>query len=123
MTRRPNLAIHLLSVILVCVCATADAQSAKECQEGDPLGSTYLGNKSVTTSGLSCQVWSTSIPHKHQYTDLGDHNHCRNPDKSFDGGVWCYTTDLNRRRKYVQSQPVLTVLRREILWVRTTLGL
>ena len=96
MTRPPNLALHLLSVIFVCFCAvTADAQ--KECQEGDPLGATYLGKKSVTASGLSCQVWATSTPHKHQYTDQGDHNHCRNPDESFDGGVWCYTTDPNKR--------------------------
>ena len=95
MARPPNLALDLFSVILVCVCATG--QSAKECQEGDPLGATYLGKKSVTASGLTCQVWSTSIPHKHQYTDLGDHNHCRNPEDSFDEGVWCYTTDPNKR--------------------------
>ena len=88
---------YLLSAALVSFCASANTQTPKECQEGNPLGANYFGKKSVTASGLTCQKWSASEPHRHQYTDVGDHNHCRNPDESFDGGVWCYTTDPNKR--------------------------
>ena len=99
MPRTPNLppAPYLLSAALVCLYASANTQTPKECQEGNPLGANYFGKKSVTASGLTCQKWSASEPHRHQYTDVGDHNHCRNPDESFDGGVWCYTTDPNKR--------------------------
>ena len=63
-------------------------QDDDECQEGNPLGSSYLGRVNVTASGMTCQVWSASQPHEHSHTDLGKHNHCRNPD-GYHGGVWC----------------------------------
>ena len=67
-----------------------------ECQEGNPLGASYSGRMNVTTSGATCQVWAVTEPHKHDYTEVGEHNHCRNPDGLI-GGVWCYTTDPEKQ--------------------------
>ena len=106
MTKSPKLSPHLLSVAFAIVYVGAvGLQSAKECQEGSPMGASYLGKKNVTTSGLICQSWSSSKPHEHQYDEVGDHNFCRNPDSSWDGGVWCYTTDPKKRWE-VCSVPV-----------------
>ena len=79
-------------------------QDDNECQEGDPLGASYLGRMNVTASGRTCQVWAASQPHEPKYTDVGkvgdteagEHNHCRNPNGEL-GGVWCYTTDPDER--------------------------
>ena len=48
-------------------------------------------------SGRTCQVWAASQPHEHKYADVGEHNYCRNPSPNFHGGVWCYTTDPDKR--------------------------
>ena len=70
----------------------------RECQEGSPPGVSYSGRMNVTLSGRTCQVWSTSEPHEHDYTDLGEHNYCRNPDGDH-RGAWCHTTDPYRLRE------------------------
>ena len=44
-------------------------------------------------------MWSTSQPHEHPLTGVGEHNHCRNPTRD-PQGVWCYTTDPDRRWEY-----------------------
>ena len=66
------------------------------CQEGDPLGVSYVGSTNSTSSGRVCQVWAASQPHEHTNTHVGDHNECRNPDGD-QGGVWCYITDPDKR--------------------------
>ena len=33
------------------------SQGNPECQEGNPLGASYLGSMNVTTSGRTCQAW------------------------------------------------------------------
>ena len=63
--------------------------------EGGVNGEDYEGNVAKTVSGLECQKWSEQKPHKHKFSDLGEHNFCRNPDDH--KGVWCYTTDKNKR--------------------------
>ena len=55
-------------------------------------GKEYQGTANTTLGGLTCQAWSAQEPHGHGYSDLGDHNYCRNPDDD-PLGVWCYTTD------------------------------
>ena len=75
------------------------SQGNPECQEGNPLGASYLGSMNVTTSGRTCQAWSAKEPHETDYAGLGEHNHCRNPDGG-SGGVWCYTTDPDKRWEY-----------------------
>ena len=75
------------------------SQGNPECQEGIPLGGTYSGRVNVTASGRTCQVWAAREPSEHDYTDyteVGEHNHCRNPDGDL-GGVWCYTTDPEKQ--------------------------
>ena len=71
-------------------------QGNHECQDGNPLGINYVGGVNVTVSGRDCQVWAASEPHEHWYTDVGEHNHCRNPNE-LSLGVWCYTTDPDKR--------------------------
>ena len=41
-----------------------------------------------------------SQPHDHQFTNVGDHNYCRNPVGSPHFGVWCKTSDPNIREDY-----------------------
>ena len=66
------------------------SQKNQECQEGNPPGASYSGRMNVTASGRTCQVWAATKPHEHDYTKVGEHNHCRNPNGDL-GGVWCYT--------------------------------
>jgi hypothetical protein len=44
-------------------------------------GSNYKGKISKTASGIVCQEWAKSEPHRHGYTKklAEDSNHCRNP--------------------------------------------
>ena len=64
-------------------------------------GASYIGNISVTVSGLTCQPWYSQQPHAYQFHDVSlfpdftlqdAANFCRNPgiDKS---SPWCFTTD------------------------------
>ena len=76
-----------------------------ECQEGIPLGASYSGRVNVTSSGRTCQAWSTTQPHDHPFTELGDHNYCRNPSGDLIG-VWCFTTDPDVSWEYCHSVPV-----------------
>ena len=75
------------------------SQGDNECQEGNPLGANYSGKMNVTASGRTCQVWAASQPHEHDHTEVGEHNHCRNPDGD-SSGVWCYTTDPDKDWEY-----------------------
>lgn len=65
-------------------------------------GRQYTGHKSVTETGKHCQAWASQSPHSHSYTQddmypdgsvTAASNYCRNPDRNWNEGVWCYTTD------------------------------
>ncbi|XP_035690039.1 plasminogen-like [Branchiostoma floridae] len=70
---------------------------------GEPDGSDYRGNVSVTVSGKTCQRWDVEYPHTRLYwpekfPQLVE-NYCRNPDGD-EGTIWCYTTDPDTRWEY-----------------------
>jgi len=73
-----------------------------------PDGRYYVGHTSVTVNGTTCQAWSSQSPHRHsndndyQFPDgsaVAAVNYCRSPwgDRYFHTGLWCYTTDPNKR--------------------------
>ncbi|XP_060771595.1 plasminogen [Neoarius graeffei] len=72
------------------------------CVTGD--GNLYRGNISVTSSGKTCQEWSSQVPQKHSKTSENypckglENNYCRNPNK--ERSPWCYTTDPETRWEY-----------------------
>ena len=68
------------------------------CQEKSTKGRFYKGNANTTVDGIPCQKWSESTPHNHSFTDMGDHNFCRNPHGEEETQVWCFTTDPEQER-------------------------
>ncbi|XP_070547881.1 plasminogen-like [Ptychodera flava] len=81
-----------------------DLERRSECYINSDA-SDYRGRVSRTTSGKTCQKWSSQYPHSHGNTrgripnaGLGDHNHCRNPDGEPE--AWCYTTNHYTRWEY-----------------------
>ncbi|CAH1243335.1 PLG [Branchiostoma lanceolatum] len=71
-------------------------QPCADCRTGN--GMSYRGEISVTSSGRTCQAWSSQSPHPHQFppelfpTSGLDENYCRNPDGNFER-PWCLTMD------------------------------
>jgi len=61
-----------------------------------PDGRFYVGNKSVTKSGKTCQAWTSQSLYGDDLFPGGSRaaavNYCRNPFYS-PGGVWCITTN------------------------------
>ncbi|XP_029421083.1 plasminogen [Nannospalax galili] len=74
-----------------------------ECKTG--IGKGYRGTMSKTKSGVTCQKWSATFPHKPNFSpdkhpnEGLEENYCRNPD-SDEEGPWCYTTDPDKRFDY-----------------------
>lgn len=66
-------------------------------------GSEYKGCQTRTRSGRTCMNWSLQSPHKHGYRHDND-NYCRNPSASTTG-IWCYTTDPQKRWENCDALP------------------
>ena len=81
------------------ICDVPICDATYSCQEGEPLGATYVGSVNVTASGKACMGWHT-VSSSYWYLKLGEHNYCRNPGQPFSSnhgvrpkdGVWCYTS-------------------------------
>ena len=79
--------------------------SYEECDSSDIGGRDYRGYTSESSTGKTCQKWTSQEPHNHlmmsRYpnTGLGDHNFCRSPDNN-PLGPWCYTLDTETRWQY-----------------------
>uniref|UniRef100_A0A8C5LGD4 Plasminogen n=1 Tax=Jaculus jaculus TaxID=51337 RepID=A0A8C5LGD4_JACJA len=77
-----------------------------ECKIGN--GRSYRGTMSKTKTGITCQKWSATVPHRPKYTpdkypEEGlEENYCRNPDND-EQGPWCYTMDPNERYGYCDT--------------------
>uniref|UniRef100_A0A673GQU6 Hepatocyte growth factor n=1 Tax=Sinocyclocheilus rhinocerous TaxID=307959 RepID=A0A673GQU6_9TELE len=86
----------------VCLYVYCSSDFMRECIIGNGLN--YKGKRSVTKSGVQCQLWNSKMPHehnflpqKHKHRDLRE-NLCRNPDNTTTG-PWCFTTDPKMRHQ------------------------
>mmetsp|Transcript_73337 Transcript_73337/g.203492 ORF Transcript_73337/g.203492 Transcript_73337/m.203492 type:complete len:952 (-) Transcript_73337:88-2943(-) len=80
--------------------ALAGNRTASESYDME-YGEDYRGAQTRTQSGRTCQAWAAQEPHEHTTTpedypdaDLRE-NFCRNPEEA--PGIWCFTTDLEKR--------------------------
>uniref|UniRef100_A0A8C2I1V2 Hepatocyte growth factor b n=1 Tax=Cyprinus carpio TaxID=7962 RepID=A0A8C2I1V2_CYPCA len=86
----------------VCLNVCCPLDFMRECIIGSGLN--YKGKRSVTKSGVQCQLWNSKTPHehnflpqRHKHRDLQE-NLCRNPDNTTTG-PWCFTTDPKIRHQ------------------------
>ncbi|XP_072122076.1 plasminogen [Mobula birostris] len=95
------------------VAPTAEAEQVPAASEDCMIsnGETYRGTRSTTSSGRTCQNWSSMTPHFHRAYTPDSHpeaglerNYCRNPDRDL-RGPWCYTTDPDKRYDYCDNIP------------------
>ncbi|XP_066280344.1 hepatocyte growth factor-like [Branchiostoma lanceolatum] len=86
--------------------AEGDGYGQSNVCAGEPDGSDYRGNLSVTRTGKTCQRWDVDSPHcriclPEKHPELVE-NYCRNPGAD-DVTLWCYTTDPSTRWEYCNN--------------------
>ncbi|KAL5019133.1 hypothetical protein ScPMuIL_004855 [Solemya velum] len=86
-----------------------DPSIGTSCSSSDCLypDSPYMGHRTCTLSGYTCQRWDVFQPHSHNY-NVSDrfpdayisaaNNYCRDPSNT--GMPWCYTTDPGVRWQF-----------------------
>nr|XP_022312335.1 uncharacterized protein LOC111117490 [Crassostrea virginica] len=85
-------------------CEIENLTAEADCKRTN-TGWEYVGKRNITTSGRTCQTWSSDSPHSHSFNDLPE-NYCRNPDR--EPSPWCYTTDPNKRWEYCSISDCVT---------------
>ena len=85
-------------------CEIENLTAEAECKR-TKTGWEYAGKRNITTSGRTCQTWSSDSPHSHSFNDLPE-NYCRNPDR--EPSPWCYTTDPNKRWEFCSISDCVT---------------
>ena len=90
---------------------SAKSKVNTECQEGKPLGLSYIGSVDVTANGVPCRVWQPYELQDHQGVE---HNHCRNPDHD-PVGVWCYIANNTQETWGYCSVPICGSKRLKVL--------
>ena len=87
-------------VVAICLLTHLYAVTSEEsCQHKSTRGRDYSGTANTTETGNLCQRWSnvTPEPDDYDFTFVGGHNFCRNPQGSDVDQVWCYTVDKDIR--------------------------
>ncbi|XP_039266936.2 plasminogen-like [Styela clava] len=104
-TTNPNKQWEYCEVIICTDDSIPELESTRRDCYNSSNPQSYTGTISTTTTGLTCQYWNSSSPHKNlfprdQYESvhLGDHNYCRNPDN--DTRPWCFTVDPTKNWEY-----------------------
>ena len=97
-----------LSIFIFCKCVIIVCSQPRNeldykylnCQQKSTSGRDYVGEANITVDGIPCQRWSDTEPHDHEFTHVGDHNFCRNPNgEAAQSQVWCYTTDPEHQKQ------------------------
>ena len=87
----------MLSILVICIAVKVCYREGNlqvgdndvGCQHKSTIGRDYRGTANTTRTGIPCQNWSDTQPHNHQFTTVGEHNFCRNPENSGVNKLWC----------------------------------
>ena len=111
----------MLNLLTICMAAKiCYGESDVGCQDKSTIGRDYNGTANTTRTGIPCQKWSDTQPHNHEFTMVGEHSFCRNPENSGVTKLWCYTSNSSVQWQYCSvpfcpTDPVATDLKDKVL--------